>query len=220
MPPPSGSFPGDSGSLVDRLAGLAARRWRVNVSADQVASLEAYLLLLARWNQTINLTALGLEGFPDPTLDRLLGEPLVAARSVLDATSVWFDLGSGGGTPAIPLKIAKPSLVLTMVESRSRKAAFLGEAVRALRLEDARVLPVRFEGLDQATFGTADLVTVRAVRVDGELLRACAALLKSGGRLQLFTAAAASSTPGEAFRELSTTCLPGPDAVLRAWVRQ
>lgn len=207
--------------LADRLADRTARQWRVDLHADQVARLEAYLVLLARWNRTINLTALALEGFPDPALDRLLGEPLVAAQSVPDTASVWFDLGSGGGTPAIPLKIARPSLALTMVESRSRKAAFLGEAIRVLRLENARVLPMRFEGLDQATSGTADLVSVRAVRVDGELLRACAALLMSGGRLQLFTAAAASPVaPGETFRALSTTRLPGPDAVLREWERR
>jgi 16S rRNA (guanine527-N7)-methyltransferase len=219
--PPSEEPSADPGPLVNRIADRASRLWHVDLSADQLAKLEAYLVLLARWNRTINLTALVLEGFPDPTLDRLLGEPLVAAQSVSDMAGVWFDLGSGGGTPALPFKIARPSLALTMVESRSRKAAFLGEAVRALRLENARVLTARFEGLGGATAGTADLVTVRALRVDEVLQRVCAALLKDGSRLLLFTtAAAASMPPGEGFRERSVTDLPGTDAVLRDWERR
>ena len=48
--------------------------------------------------------------------------------------ALWFDIGSGGGSPAIPLKLARPTLPLPMVESKTRKAVFLREAVRALGL--------------------------------------------------------------------------------------
>jgi 16S rRNA (guanine527-N7)-methyltransferase len=90
-----------------------------------VAQFEQYFRLLRHWNRTINLTALPFRGLPGKTLNRLFIEPLQAARFVDDAPLVWFDLGSGGGSPAIPLKIVRPLLPLTMVES-SRKAAFLG----------------------------------------------------------------------------------------------
>ncbi len=138
----------------------------------------------------MNLTALPLENPTDETLDRLIIEPLAAARRVLDDGGAWFDLGSGGGSPAIPLKIARPSLRLVMIESRARKAAFLREAVRSLGISSSRVENARFEDIaaefGEAEAGVADLVTVRAVKADTALFTASAQLLKKNGRLLLF----------------------------------
>jgi rRNA small subunit methyltransferase G len=71
-----------------------------------------------------------------------------------------------------------------MVESKSRKAAFLREVVRALGLEQAAVENSRFEEL--ADGRAAELATVRAVRVDAELADVVARLLVEGGRLAVF----------------------------------
>ena len=49
-----------------------------------------------------------------------------------------IDIGSGGGSPAIPLALAVPGLRLLMVESKTRKSVFLREAVRALGPDEAR----------------------------------------------------------------------------------
>ena len=152
-----------------------------------VEPLEAYFRLLALWNEKINLTGFSLEAPSDDTIDRLFIEPLAAASHVDSAGPVWVDLGSGGGSPAIPLKIVLPSLHLTMVESKSRKAAFLQEAIRTLGIEEAVVVNQRFEELLSPTASAlADLVTVRAVRADTELFRTARRLLKHGGRLVLF----------------------------------
>ena len=60
--------------------------------------LESYFRLLTHWNSTINLTALPLNPPTDETFDRLLVEPLCASRQIPDdRSSIWFDLGSGGG---------------------------------------------------------------------------------------------------------------------------
>jgi len=99
-----------------------------------LAPLETYYRLLAQWNVKINLTALPLQPPTDSTFDRLFIEPLLAAELVPDLPGIWFDLGSGGGSPALPLKLIRPSLSLTLVESKTRKAAFLREALRALKL--------------------------------------------------------------------------------------
>src|SRR5258706_16203374 len=100
-----------------------ARKASLSLSAQAVDQLEVYYRVLARWNTKVNLTALQLEELTDSAVDRLLVEPLAAARFVLDSPLVWFDLGSGGGSPAIPLKIVRPAARLTMVESKVRKAA-------------------------------------------------------------------------------------------------
>jgi len=162
---------------------------RAGVSLDltQMGHFERYFRLLRRWNRTINLTALPLAGFPDRTLNRLFIEPLQAAPFVVDAPLHWFDLGSGGGSPAIPLKIVRPQLSLTMVEARSRKAAFLGEVVRSLAFTTTDVLSIRIEELPRLTpAGYADLLTIRAVRIEKRVLRTAAALLRLGGQLLIF----------------------------------
>jgi 16S rRNA (guanine527-N7)-methyltransferase len=56
-----------------------------------------------------------------------------------------MDIGSGGGSPAIPLKLSAPAASLTMVEVKARKSAFLREAIRTLRLERSSVETARYE---------------------------------------------------------------------------
>ena len=166
------------------LAGTAG----VALSGEQLAKLARYFNVLRRWNRAINLTALPLEKPPDRTFSRLFIEPLQAAPYVAEGPPLeWFDLGSGGGSPAIPLKVARPDARLTMVESRSRKAAFLREVSSLLSLTDTRVLAIRIEALlDHAQPGHVDLITARAVRVEGGLVRTAATLLRPHGRLLLF----------------------------------
>ena len=167
---------------------LAARARDVGVAIDagELALFEAYFALLARWNERINLTALTLEDVPNATIDRLFLEPILAARYVPQSPITWFDVGSGGGSPAIPIKIMRPRAALTMVESKERKATFLREVIRALTLSDAQVQNARFERLLEQTLPVADLVTVRAVKADLPLLKLCRRALIVGGKLLLF----------------------------------
>ena len=111
--------------LADRLVERSAR---LNLPHDPriIARLTTYFDLLRRWNRKINLTALALEPASDEAIDRLLLEPLVAARLLRSRATLlpnadssnesggWFDLGSGGGSPAIPMKVALAALPLTM----------------------------------------------------------------------------------------------------------
>ncbi len=165
-----------------------ARKVEIEVPAPVAEGLETYYRLLARWNQKINLTSLPLRELSDEAIDRLLVEPLVAARKVLpDARSV-IDIGSGGGSPAIPLKVALPQLRLCMVEVKVRKCAFLREAVRELGLQEASVENARFEELltRPELHEAFDLETLRAVRVEGRTLRTIQAFVRPGGQVFLF----------------------------------
>jgi len=169
----------------DRLT-RRARKARVELPTEVFAPFEAYFRLLAQWNVKINLTGLPLQPPTDETFDRLFIEPLVASTLVAESPGVWFDLGSGGGSPALPLKMIRSTLSLTLVESKIRKAAFLREVVRVLGLTGTEVANIRFEELQTKVDGTADLITVRAVRPDTALFDVSARLLKSSGHLLLF----------------------------------
>lgn len=174
--------------LKDRLR-RRARRAGIDLPSELANALEAYFQLLAKWNAKINLTSFKLEhGGEDDEVDRLLIEPIIAARHVPAQAQSLIDIGSGGGSPAIPLALAIPRLYLRMVESKTRKAVFLREAVRALGLGRAEVETSRFEELltRPELHEGLDLVTIRAVRVEPRTLMSLQAFLKPGGHLLLF----------------------------------
>jgi 16S rRNA (guanine527-N7)-methyltransferase len=177
---------GFSEASQDQRRRLTRRARRVNLSIPSVLSdaLLAYLELLALWNQKINLTALD---DPDTAIDRLILEPLIAARH-LPAGAAVLDIGSGGGSPAIPLKLAAPRIKLWMVESKTRKSAFLREAIRQLDLRESFVETRRYEELltSPTLHESMDVVTIRAVRVEPATLLGIQAFLRPGGTIFLF----------------------------------
>jgi len=152
--------------------------------------LAAYFRLLAHWNDRINLTSLPLAPPTAQSIDRLFIEPLTAAPLIKPNVSVWFDLGTGGGSPAIPLQLARPAQRLVMVESRQRKAAFLREAIREVPVSGAEVEVSRIEEVagDPHNAGLADLITVRAVRMEASLISWIQGLLRFDGQAVLFGA--------------------------------
>ena len=177
----------------DRL-GRRAKRAGVSLPPDLAVRLEAYFRLLESWNRKINLTGLNLtEAAPD-TVDRLIIEPLVAARHIPAGATRLLDVGSGGGSPAIPMALGVPSIRLLMVESKTRKAVFLREAIRAVELKDAEVAASRFEELlaRPDLHDAHDVVTIRAVRIEPRVLSNLQAFLKPRGLLFLFRGATAA----------------------------
>ena len=177
----------------DRLT-RRAKRAGATLAPDLAAGLEAYFRLLETWNRKINLTGLNLTEAAPETLDRLLIEPLVAARHIPASASRMLDVGSGGGSPAIPIALAVPSIRLLMVESKTRKSVFLREAIRAVGLRDADVAASRFEELlaRPELHEAHDVVTIRAVRVETRVLSNLQAFLKPRGLLLLFRGATAA----------------------------
>jgi len=159
--------------------------------------LEAYYRLLATWNAKVNLTGLKLSDAPVNALDRLLIEPVVAARHVPPSTARMLDVGTGGGSPAIPLALASSCPYLFMVESKTRKSMFLREVVRTLDLTGAKVITGRFEELlTRPDFHeTFDVVSVRAVRVESRTLQTLQAFVKPGGLVLLFRGPGTSTKP-------------------------
>ncbi|NOT43180.1 MAG: 16S rRNA (guanine(527)-N(7))-methyltransferase RsmG [Acidobacteria bacterium] len=151
-----------------------------------VGQLDAYFALLRRWNRTINLTGLDFdEG--RKAVSRLLVEPLLAAH-LLPHGSALLDIGSGGGSPGIPLALATRASELTLVESKSRKAAFLADAVRLVPVPSARVTCARWEAVvalaaEQQRY---DAVSMRAIRVETGDFDRFRPVLRPGGRVLMF----------------------------------
>lgn len=175
---------------------LARRSAKAGLTlGDEVAArLIAYYDLLSRWNRKINLTALD---DPDEAIDRLLVEPLVAARYLPAPNARLMDIGSGGGSPAIPLKLAAPGISLTMVEVKTRKSAFLREAVRHLELDRTVVETSRYEELlaRPELHEVFDLLSLRAVKVEAATLLTLQAFVVPDGQVFLFRGGSGPEVP-------------------------
>jgi 16S rRNA (guanine527-N7)-methyltransferase len=167
-----------------------ANRVHLDIPDGVLDGLGVYLDILATWNRKINLTSLS---DPDEAVDRLAIEPLLAARSLPFGLEQFLDAGSGGGSPAIPLKLMAPGARLVMVESKVRKSAFLREVARQLGLPGVEVETCRFEELlaRPEMHESMDLVSVRAVRLDEKALMTLQAFLRPGGQVFVFTSSSA-----------------------------
>jgi 16S rRNA (guanine527-N7)-methyltransferase len=170
-----------------------------------------YLALLDRWNRTYNLTAIR---DPREMVAKHLLDSLAMHAHVRN-TGTLADLGSGAGLPGIPLAIAVPALEVALVESNGKKARFLREAVRTLRLRNARVAEVRAEAFDEP--GMFDAITARALATLAELLAVGAHLLRPGGRLLAMKATLphdeiAALSPGWRVEAVHPLVVPGLDA--------
>ena len=137
----------------------ALREFQLQATPRQIASIQRYMAMLLAWNEKINLTAIR---DPLEVLYRHFCESMYAAAAVPSETSRLADVGSGGGFPGLPLKIARPELQVFLIESNVKKATFLAEVVRELELADTRVLVSRYEELGEE-IAPLDFVCSRAL---------------------------------------------------------
>ena len=187
-------------------AGLAA----LDLAPALAGPLLAYLALLDRWNRTYNLTAIRdpREMVAKHLLDSLAMHPFAGDGALAD-------LGTGAGLPGIPLAIADPGLQVTLVESNGKKARFLREAVRTLKLPNARVAEARIESLDMP--GMFDAITARALATLPLILELGGHLLKPEGRLLAMKGAVpadeiAALPPGWQVARIAPLQVPGLSA--------
>jgi len=124
----------------------ALREFQVELTPEQVASIQRYIVMLLRWNEKVNLTAIR---DPLEILYRHFCESMYAAATVPLQAGRLADVGSGAGFPGLALKIARPELQMFVIESNVKKATFLAEVVRELGLTDARVLVSQYEELGE-----------------------------------------------------------------------
>lgn len=152
----------------------------VELTGQQLEQFDRYAQLLVEWNEKINLTAITEPGeiVIKHFVDSLL---LLTAAQPAQGASV-IDIGTGAGFPGVPVKIARPDLQLTLLDSLNKRILFLQElsqqlgqdnACFHLRAEDgARQTPLREQ---------FDLASARAVAHLRELSEYCLPYVRVGG---------------------------------------
>ncbi len=149
----------------------------VSVSHETVARLDAFAELLKRWQCAVQLVA-------PSTLPKLWTRHIADSLQLIELAPdarVWADLGSGGGFPGLVIAIAiadKPGALVHLIESDTRKAAFLREAARITRAP----VKVHAERIESAAkqIGQVDVVTARALAPMARILELAAPLLGAG----------------------------------------
>lgn len=139
------------------------RPFGISPSPALTASITAYLHLLLRWNQKVNLTAIRE---PQQILQRHFGESLFARSLFAEEKGLLVDVGSGAGFPGLALKLVLPGWQVQLFEPNGKKAVFLAEVVRTLGLSN---VTIRSERMQKSAAGppgdslSADVITARAL---------------------------------------------------------
>ncbi len=152
------------------------------LSPAQSEAFNHYESLLLEWNQKFNLTAIN-----DPDSIRLkhFYDSLTCLKMIPEGPADIIDIGCGAGFPGIPLKIVRPDLRLTLVESVGKKADFCSTVVQALHLKGVTVLHARAEDLGQDAIHREryDWAVARAVAPLPVLAEYLLPLVKLGGAM-------------------------------------
>ena len=178
-------------ALRDRLVDFAARLGSP-LTETAVEQISGYLDLLRIWNKTTRLTG--------PADDRTIVD-----RHVIDSLPVapqvprggrLVDIGSGAGFPGLVVAIARPDITAILLEPRRRRASFLSEVVRTMKLAQVTVLCARAEEVraDPRMAAQCDAAVARAVRADDFLPLAEPFLCPGGLAIVMQTDVQARST--------------------------
>ncbi len=166
-----------------------AQRLGLDLDGTAIARFETYLAMLLEWRDRAGLTAL-----TDPAAieQRHFGESLSLLAALRRAGILTpgqpvrlADIGTGAGFPGLPMRIADPSIQLTLIESHARRCHFLEVVVSALEVSDVTVVQARAEeaGRDPALRATFDVVVARALAALPILVEYSVPLLRLQGVL-------------------------------------
>ena len=181
---------------------------------SQVDALVRYLRLIERWNATYNLTAVRdpLAMVTQHVLDCLAAAAALMRHRRAATTQRLLDVGSGAGLPGVVLAIAMPELEIMCIDAVGKKAAFITQAVAALRLGNASALHARVETLVGQRF---DVVASRAFASLSEFVESTRRALADNGEwmaLKGRVPAAELAALREVEAQVDPLVVPGLDA--------
>lgn len=201
----------------------AADALGVRLNEAQARQFVRYYAELARWNERVNLTAI-TDWEAVQSLHFM--DSLTAARALppdILRTGAFIDVGSGGGFPGIPMKLAFPDLSGTLLDATAKKTAFLSHICDALELQGMSVRTGRAETLahEAELREKFDIAFARAVAEVAALAELTLPFVQVGGIVvmhkkadiaeELTRARGAIETLGGELRELLPVTFPGLD---------
>lgn len=160
----------------------------------QLGQFEKFYHFLASENEKYNLTAITDEN--EVIKKHFLDSVLPANELTFGATIV--DVGSGAGFPGIPLKILRPDLKITLIDSLQKRVNFLNQAIHLLNLQNITAIHIRAEDFAAQNRENFDYAVSRAVAQTNTLLEYMLPLVKVGGVALLYKSTKAQDELAEA----------------------
>lgn len=154
-------------------------KYNLNLTEEKLNKLNIFYSELIFYNNSFNLTAITEENevFIKHFLDSIFPEFLIEKNSSV------IDIGAGAGFPSIPLKIYRPDLNVTMIDSLNKRVNFLNEIIKKLELENISAFHARAEDFAKTNRESFCYAVVRAVAKIPTLIEYGFPLLKVGGKL-------------------------------------
>ncbi|HCD42092.1 MAG: 16S rRNA (guanine(527)-N(7))-methyltransferase RsmG [Bacillota bacterium] len=153
----------------------------IDIRRDMLDLFDLHYQALVEFGMETNLTS--IEGREEVAVKHFL-DSLVCSKAI-EIEDDWrvVDVGTGAGFPGIPLKVQKPSLVLTLLEASRKRVEFLQVLASRLELTDTEVIWGRAEDIarNERHRETHDLVVARGVAEMAVLAELCLPFVKVGG---------------------------------------
>lgn len=152
----------------------------IKFTEEQLNQFYEYMNLLLEWNEKINLTAIT---DPNEVILKHFIDSLTINKYIKENNTL-ADVGTGAGFPGIPLKILRPDLKITLVDSLNKRINFLNEVINKLNLVNIETVHSRIEdfGKDKKYRESFDFVTARAVANLAVLSEYLLPIAKVGGQ--------------------------------------
>lgn len=146
----------------------------------QANQFETYYNLLIDWNNKINLTAITEQS---EVIEKHFIDSILPINSFSTNATV-IDIGSGAGFPGIPLKIMRPDLNITLLDSLNKRINFLNTVIAELKLTNITAIHGRSEDIAKMPKYREifDIVTARAVAKLNTLAEYCIPFIKVNGK--------------------------------------
>lgn len=151
------------------------------ISDEKINQLLLFYDILLEWNSFMNLTA--ITDFKETAVKHFLDSLMILKYTSIEEGALILDFGSGAGFPGIPLKIVRPDLRITLLDSLNKRVKFLNEVINKTGLKDVSAVHGRGEELGRnALFREKyDFVLSRAVANLSTLSEYCLPFVKKDG---------------------------------------
>lgn len=153
------------------------KKYNINLNDFQIEQFEKYFSMLIETNKVMNLTAITEED--DVAVKHFLDSAL--PEKFFSQNAAVIDIGSGAGFPALPLKIVRPDLKITMVDSLNKRIGFLNDVIEKLNIEGANAVHSRAEDFAKNNREKFDAAVARAVAPLNTLVEYLLPFVKVGG---------------------------------------
>ena len=157
---------------------INVKKLGIDLNQTQIDQFNKYYELLIEYNKVMNLT--GITEY-EAVLEKHFYDSLTMCNKVDLNNSTLVDIGAGAGFPCIPLKIAYPTLNITVVDSLTKRMTFLETVIKELGLKDIETYAMRGEDFAKLHREEFDYVTARAVARLNILDEICLPLVKING---------------------------------------